>query len=731
MCFRCLQGADAEEVFLSENRTGAAKLRLWAQLKQWSSNGFLMGAGTVSKSASDRQLLDSGLVFGAVYTVYQVVEADGHCLIKLRNPPGDHGEWQGDWSDDSPLWTGRLRHKLGVVDDSDDGTFWMSVDDFVFAFRSLYLCRWFDPQRWFPETVTGESLARMARAKTVRALQPTSTGAMGKESPARYMRYRPSAHAPRCLPDRSISPPTVACWNCFAGFWKGPTAAGLPSRHNPHCRLADNPQFSLVLDRPTDVAITLAQALPGVTTRTTPHPVGVFVVAQTGSSQSEIHDRQRRKRIEREQQAQGAVRLVMAAAGAAEDKGRRQADEEEDEEAYRERLQREAIAEAGGTEAGQLYNEVEAELRAEYAREGRSGLPEPREIRRRIRKKEKDLKRVRRDAEDRARIAKEEAEEAAWEEEQALQVTAGLGGDGAGAGGAAPKRAERVYTLTAANVVASSGRPQRKREVRCYARLPPGAYTVLVAAYQRGMEGPFTLSLRSNCPVELQGLWPPTRDESVTHEYASGSPVTRLVRWVGGAVSLAKRALVGVDPVELAARQEEESAAEAALSAMEEAAAEAEVERAATAVEASTVWVEQSDPITGRSYWYNGETGESCFDVPMEVRVARGEVHETADTAQALKRIASGTGKGTGGLGGIFADGLTMQRSRARAAQKAGDTGTEQRGDASAAAAGVGGSATPAEASTDAKAIDASAAAAGKPTDGGAAAGDQPAAAIP
>lgn len=136
-CIACSgsQGADAEEVFLSENRTGAAKLQLWENMKRWSSNSFLMGAGTVSSSVSDRQLLDSGLVFGAVYVVYEVVEVDGHKLLKLRNPPGDHGEWKGDWSDESPLWTGRLRAKLGVVDDADDGTFWMSIDDFVFAFR--------------------------------------------------------------------------------------------------------------------------------------------------------------------------------------------------------------------------------------------------------------------------------------------------------------------------------------------------------------------------------------------------------------------------------------------------------------------------------------------------------------------------------------------------------------------------------------------------------------------
>lgn len=44
-----------------------------------------------------------GLVHGHAYSIIDVMRAHGFSLIKLRNPWG-HGEWQGDWSDKSPLW---------------------------------------------------------------------------------------------------------------------------------------------------------------------------------------------------------------------------------------------------------------------------------------------------------------------------------------------------------------------------------------------------------------------------------------------------------------------------------------------------------------------------------------------------------------------------------------------------------------------------------------------------
>ncbi|CAN0103180.1 unnamed protein product, partial [Laminaria digitata] len=55
-------------------------------------------------------------------------------------------EWRGDWGDHSPLWTRRQRARLGLVKDDKDNAFWMSFHDFCVVFRSLYVCRWYDPR---------------------------------------------------------------------------------------------------------------------------------------------------------------------------------------------------------------------------------------------------------------------------------------------------------------------------------------------------------------------------------------------------------------------------------------------------------------------------------------------------------------------------------------------------------------------------------------------------------
>jgi hypothetical protein len=47
----------------------------------------------------------------------------------LRNPWGS-GEWTGDWSDNSPLWTEELRKKVGCVA-ADDGTFHIPYEDYL------------------------------------------------------------------------------------------------------------------------------------------------------------------------------------------------------------------------------------------------------------------------------------------------------------------------------------------------------------------------------------------------------------------------------------------------------------------------------------------------------------------------------------------------------------------------------------------------------------------------
>jgi len=43
------------------------------------------------------------------------------------------------------VWTDDVLKELGLKKEEfgNDGTFWMSVEDFVFEFRNLYVCRLF------------------------------------------------------------------------------------------------------------------------------------------------------------------------------------------------------------------------------------------------------------------------------------------------------------------------------------------------------------------------------------------------------------------------------------------------------------------------------------------------------------------------------------------------------------------------------------------------------------
>lgn len=68
--------------------------------------------------------------------------------MKLKNPHGTGGvEWSGDFSDSSPLMNARLMQLL-QHENKEDGIFWMSFEDFLHEFKSLYLCALFDKEKW-------------------------------------------------------------------------------------------------------------------------------------------------------------------------------------------------------------------------------------------------------------------------------------------------------------------------------------------------------------------------------------------------------------------------------------------------------------------------------------------------------------------------------------------------------------------------------------------------------
>ena len=63
----------------------------------------------------------------------------GEKVVELRNPWG-HGEWSGDWSDNSKKWTKALKDKYHKKGAKDDGRFFMPFDRYYKHYTALHVC---------------------------------------------------------------------------------------------------------------------------------------------------------------------------------------------------------------------------------------------------------------------------------------------------------------------------------------------------------------------------------------------------------------------------------------------------------------------------------------------------------------------------------------------------------------------------------------------------------------
>ena len=115
---------------------------LWPLLRQFDQEAALISASTPGEdrwSESRGQDRKGGLIGGHAYSVIQVREAYSQRLLNIRNPWGNF-EWDGAWSDKSPLWTDRMKSALKPVLEENDGTFWMNYEDFLKNFQSVTVC---------------------------------------------------------------------------------------------------------------------------------------------------------------------------------------------------------------------------------------------------------------------------------------------------------------------------------------------------------------------------------------------------------------------------------------------------------------------------------------------------------------------------------------------------------------------------------------------------------------
>ena len=65
---------------------------------------YVMSASIDGGARRGEHKRTDGLVEGHAYTLLAVYKDHGVQLLQLRNPWGDDCEWNGDWSDRSPLW---------------------------------------------------------------------------------------------------------------------------------------------------------------------------------------------------------------------------------------------------------------------------------------------------------------------------------------------------------------------------------------------------------------------------------------------------------------------------------------------------------------------------------------------------------------------------------------------------------------------------------------------------
>ena len=143
---RDLTGAPTENLDFYHDEELKDADSMFERLQEADERGFIMSCSTHPGSDKTQS---QGLALGHAYSLIRVAEYGGHRLLNIRNPWGKtssgqaSGEWDGDWSDGSELWEDNeeMIEELGIDFDKHDGSFWISIDDFLEVFTEVAICK--------------------------------------------------------------------------------------------------------------------------------------------------------------------------------------------------------------------------------------------------------------------------------------------------------------------------------------------------------------------------------------------------------------------------------------------------------------------------------------------------------------------------------------------------------------------------------------------------------------
>eukprot|EP00003_Mantamonas_plastica_P033400 TRINITY_DN9554_c0_g1_i2.p1 TRINITY_DN9554_c0_g1~~TRINITY_DN9554_c0_g1_i2.p1 ORF type:complete len:197 (-),score=63.77 TRINITY_DN9554_c0_g1_i2:92-682(-) len=144
-----MTGGCAEQLRFDDMKQEVQNGKLWKIILRNIKEGFLMGCGFSASGGSIEGDMGNGILMNHAYGLLDAQEKKGQRLLRIRNPWGE-SEWTGAWADNSKEWTKEMLQAFGHTF-ADDGTFWISYDDFVVAFNKLYVCRIYDDnvgERW-------------------------------------------------------------------------------------------------------------------------------------------------------------------------------------------------------------------------------------------------------------------------------------------------------------------------------------------------------------------------------------------------------------------------------------------------------------------------------------------------------------------------------------------------------------------------------------------------------
>eukprot|EP00038_Savillea_parva_P015962 m.15458 g.15458 ORF g.15458 m.15458 type:complete len:717 (-) comp3267_c0_seq1:140-2290(-) len=121
-----------------EAEPGVPRKMLYKEIRRAGHRAMMSAAILVKSTDQIEAVMPTGLVVGHAYGIRSFAAFNRIPMVQMYNPWGKQ-EWKGAWSDGSPEWDALPVSKRPAF--SDDGSFWMSMDDFCEQFDSLTITR--------------------------------------------------------------------------------------------------------------------------------------------------------------------------------------------------------------------------------------------------------------------------------------------------------------------------------------------------------------------------------------------------------------------------------------------------------------------------------------------------------------------------------------------------------------------------------------------------------------